>query len=369
VGNYTVYQFQEAVMDTRGREPQRLDGAVQGPPAVPLEATSRRNLLLGSLGALSAGALLRPSRSSAAAPDRLRRFEHAHGGRSLLPFPAHLPPPVGGPVARFEITVVDRTIEIAPGVRFRAWTFNGTVPGPVLHVRQGQPVEITFHNRGNMAHSFDLHAARVAAGTAFRDIPPSKSMTLSCTAHDPGVFVYHCVTSPAVMHIAMGMYGAMVVTPAKPMPVADHQFVLVGSEWYLYGTGQEKPADVDFDKALDMRPDIVTFNGVANQYVDHALHVAPGKLARFYVGNAGPNLPIPFHVVGTVFERVYLDSDVTNWISGVQTTSVAPGAGAIFDVRFQQPGANGFVNHAFANAHKGAQGTILVGDATGRMTH
>ena len=103
--------------------------------------------------------------------------------------------------------------------------------------------------------------------------------------------------------------------------------------------------------------------------VDHALHVAPGKLARFYVGNAGPNLAIPFHVVGTVFERVYLDGDVTTWLSGVQTTSVAPGAGAIFDARFEQPGANGFVNHAFANAHKGAQGTILVGDATGRMTH
>jgi nitrite reductase (NO-forming) len=356
-------------MDTGASEPERLGRAVQQPAALQLPAKSRRSVLLGGLGALSAGALLRPSRSSAAAPDRLRRLERAHGGRSLVPFPAHLPAPVGGTVARFEITVEDRTVEIAPGVRFRAWTFNGTVPGPVLHVRQGQPVEITFHNRGNMAHSFDLHAARVAAGTAFRDIPAGKSMTLSFTAHDPGVYVYHCVTSPAVMHIAMGMYGAMVVTPTKPLPPADHEFVLVGSEWYLYGSGRDKPADVDFNKALDMRPDVVAFNGVANQYVDHALHVGPGKLARFYVGNAGPNLAIPFHVVGTVFERVYLDGDVTTWLSGVQTTSVAPGAGAIFDARFEQPGANGFVNHAFANAHKGAQGTILVGDATGRMTH
>ena len=137
----------------------------------------------------------------------------------------------------------------------------------------------------------------------------------------------------------------------------------------LSGSGQDGPADVDFEKALAMRPDVVTFNGFASQYVDHALRVPPGKLARFYVGNAGPNLPIPFHVVGTVFERVYLDGDVTTWLSGVQTTSVAPGAGAIFDVRFEQVGANGFVNHSFANAHKGAQGTILVGDASGRMTH
>jgi len=312
---------------------------------------------------------LRPSRASADAPERLRHFARTQQRGSFVPFPARLPAASKDAVVRFSITVEDRTIEIAPGVHFRAWTFNGRVPGPVLHVRQGQHVEITFHNRGNMPHSFDLHAARVAAGRAFRDIPPGKSMTLSFTAHDPGVFVYHCVTAPAVMHIAMGMYGAMVVTPSRPLPPTEHEFVLVGSEWYLNGSGQDEPAIVDFDKALDMRPDVVTFNGFANQYVDHALRVPPGELARFYVGNAGPNLAIPFHVVGTVFERVYLDGDVTTWISGVQTTSVAAGAGAIFDARFEQTGANGFVNHSFANAHKGAQGTILVGDATGRMTH
>ena len=326
-------------------------------------------MLLGGLGALSAGALLRPSRSSAEEHDAMRHSASARRGGSFVPFPARLPAVARGAVARFSITVEDRTIEIAPGVRFRAWTFNGQVPGPVLHVRQGQPVEITFHNGGTMPHSFDLHAARVAAGRAFRDIPPGKSMTLAFTAHDPGVFVYHCVTSPAVMHIAVGMYGAMVVAPEKALPATDHEFVLVGSEWYLSGSGLNRPADVDFDKALAMRPDVVTFNGFADQYVDHALRVPPGQLARFYVGNAGPNLAIPFHVVGTVFERVYVDSDVTTWLSRVQTTSVAPGAGAIFDVRFEQPGANGFVNHSFANAHKGAQGTILVGDATGRMTH
>jgi nitrite reductase (NO-forming) len=354
-------------MDTRGPEGRNDARSVTTP--LQLTAKSRRSLLLGGLGALSASALVRPSRSSAHSAQTVRHAEHARWGASFVPFPARLPAPVKGPVARFSITVEDRTIEIAPGVRVRAWTFNGQVPGPVLHVHQGQAVEITFHNRGTMAHSFDLHSARVAAGTAFRDVQPGKSMTLEFTAQDPGVFVYHCVTSPAVMHIAAGMYGAMVVTPKKPLPPTDHSFVLVGSEWYLTGSGREQPADVDFDKALAMRPDVVTFNGVANQYVDHALHVPPGQLARFYVGNAGPNLAIPFHVVGSVFDRVYPDGDVTSWLSGVQTNSVAPGAGAIFDVRFEQPGANGFVNHSFANAYKGAQGTILVGHATGSMTH
>ena len=251
-------------MDARTQgEPQRLDTALHQPAPAQLAAKSRRSVLLGGLGALSASALLRPSRSSAAAPASARHFKRTQRGASFVPFPAHLPPPVEAAVARFSITVEDRTIEIAPGVRFRAWTFNGQVPGPVLHVRQGQPVEITFHNSGTMSHSFDLHAARVAAGRAFRDIPPGKSMTLAFTAHDPGVFVYHCVTSPAVMHIAMGMYGAMVVSPSKPLPETDHEFVLVGSEWYLSGSGQDRPADVDFDKALAMRPDVVTFNGMS----------------------------------------------------------------------------------------------------------
>ena len=350
------------------REPEGLGDAGAQTSAAHHAAKTRRSVLVGGLGALSAIALLHPTRAPASAARGLRR-ERTRAGEAFVPFPARLPAAVGGTVARFAISVEDRTIEIAPGVRFRAWTFNGRVPGPVLHVRQGQRVEITFHNRGTMPHSFDLHAARVAAGRDFRDVPPGKSMTLAFTAHDPGVFVYHCVTSPAVMHIAAGMYGAMVVTPAAPLPQADHEFVLLGSEWYLSGSGRSRPADVDFGKAMAMQPDVVTFNGYASQYVAHALRVRPGALARFYVGNAGPNLAIPFHVVGTVFDRVYVDGDVTTSISGVQTTSVAPGGGAIFDLRFQEPGANGFVNHSFANAYKGAQGTILVGDASGQMTH
>jgi len=356
-------------MDDRAPRERELRGpAYAQTTASQLAPHTRRGVLVGGLGALSAIALLRPAgaRADAAGPFRRQR---ARGGEAFVPFPARLPAAVGGTIARFAIAVEDRTIEIAPGVRFRAWTFNGRVPGPVLHVREGQRVEITFHNRGTMPHSFDLHAARVAAGRDFRDVPPGKSMVLAFTAHDPGVFVYHCVTSPAVMHIAAGMYGAMVVSPAAPLPQADDEFVLVGSEWYLRGSGRSRPADVDFEKAMAMQPDVVTFNGFANQYVSNALRVRPGALTRFYVGNAGPNLAIPFHVVGTVFDRVYVDADVTTSISGVQTTSVAPGGGAIFDVRFLQPGANGFVNHSFANAWKGAQGTILVGDATGQMTH
>ena len=279
--------------------------------------------------------------------------------------PAAMPQAPRGPVAHVAITVEDRTIEIAPGVRYAAWTFNGHVPGPTIHVRQGQRVDVTFRNNGSMPHSLDFHAARVAANQAFKDLLPGHTMHVSFVAQTPGVFLYHCVTAPAVAHIANGMYGAMIVDPKKPLPAA-RSFVLVGAEWYTDGGS---PAHLDYAKALAMTPDWATFNGAAFQYNDRPLHVAPGERVRFYVLNAGPNNVLPFHIVGGIFDRAYPDGDMTHWLRDVQTTDVPPGGASIFDVHFQTQGVYGFVSHSFANAEKGEIGTILVGSAEGSMSH
>jgi nitrite reductase (NO-forming) len=305
---------------------------------------------------------------------------HSHGsahttGSLLHPnaapsdHPAKLPPVAQGDVVRVTIAVKEATLEIAPGVRYRAWTFDGHVPGPVLHVRQGQRVEVTFQNRGSVPHSFDIHAARIQADKAFKDVGVGGSVTFGFVARDPGVFLYHCVTAPAVAHIANGMFGAMVVDPETPLPIARDEFVLVASEWYLDRPGLRVPAQLDMQKALAMNPDWVTFNGYASQYLKHPLRVQPGDLVRFYVVNAGPNLVTPFHLVGGVFDRVYPDGDVTHPLTGVQTTDVPPGGGAIFDARFDQPGIYGFVSHSFANAEKGEIGGIAVGNVRGTLKH
>ena len=279
--------------------------------------------------------------------------------------PAALPPVARGRVVHVAITVEDRTLEIAPGVRYAAWTFNGHVPGPIIHVRQGQRIAITFTNHGSMPHSLDLHSARVAPDRAYRDVPPGHSLHMSFVAERPGVFLYHCVTAPAVAHIANGMYGAMIVDPKRPLPPA-RSFVLAAGEWYVDG---HSPARLDFQKALDMRPDWATFNGRAFQYNDTPLRARPGERVRFYVVNAGPNLVVPFHLVGGIFDRAYVDGDMTHWLRDVQTTDVAPGGAAIFDARFPQRGVYGFVNHSFANAEKGEIGTLLVGVRSGAMSH
>ena len=135
------------------------------------------------------------------------------------------------------------------------------MPGPVVHARQGQTVEMTLTNDGAIPHSIDFHAARIAPNKAFVDVMPGKSFTVRFQANDPGVFMYHCGTKPVLMHIANGMYGAIVVDPATPLPKADHSYVLVASEWYLNGDGLTTPAQFYMDKARAIMPDWTTFNG------------------------------------------------------------------------------------------------------------
>ncbi len=150
--------------------------------------------------------------------------------------------------------------------------------------------------------------------------------------------MYHCGTKPVLAHIANGMYGAIVVDPAKPLPKADREYVLVASEWYLSGDGVEEPASLDMAKARATQPDWTTFNGYANQYVTHPLPADPGETVRFYVVAAGPTLDTNFHVVGTIFDRAWVNGDMTQFQRGVQTVGVPAGGGAVFDVKIDERG-------------------------------
>src|SRR5262245_7239010 len=213
--------------------------------------------------------------------------------------PALLPPASDGPVANVRLSISHDVVSIAPGVKYQAWTFGGTLPGPVIHVRQGQTVKVTLVNDSPMPHSVDFHAARIAPNVAFSDVAGGESKTFSFKANDPGVYMYHCGTAPAFVHIANGMYGAIVVEPAN-MPKADVQYVLVSSELYLDAPGDKAPATMDLGKAQSVRPDWVVWNGYAAQYKTHPLTAKPGQVVRFWVVAAGPSLDPAFHVRGPV---------------------------------------------------------------------
>ena len=283
---------------------------------------------------------------------------------------ATLPPAPAGDVVKVQMTLKDMTVEVAPGVKYNTWAFDGHgAPGPVVHVREGQTVEMTLTNGGAIPHSIDFHAARIAPNVAFKDVAPGESIKFRFTASDPGVFMYHCGTKPVLAHIANGMYGAIIVQPKAGLPPVDNEYVLVGSEWYLDGDGIEKPASLDMAKARSRMPDWVTFNGYANQYVTHPLTADPGETTRFWVVAAGPTNNINFHVVGAMLDRAWVNSDLTQFQRNVQTAIVPAGGGAVFDVKVDEEGMYPFVSHAFADVDLGQVGLLKVGNPKGGSSH
>jgi nitrite reductase (NO-forming) len=302
-----------------------------------------------------------------AAPEDADQLAAAH-----KPFPADLPPAPAGDLAKVNLVLTDLTIQIAPGIRYAAWAWAKGAPGPVIHVRQGQNVKITLTNKGAIPHSVDFHAARIAPDKAFGDVFPGRSVSYTFRANDPGVFMYHCGTKPVLMHIANGMYGAIVVEP-KPgvLAHADKNYVLVASEWYLDSDGLEKPAQFSQAKAHARMPDWMTFNGYAGQYVKHPLTAKPGQLVRFWVMDAGPSIDTDFHVVGTLLDTAYpfADMNPAHALHSVQTMTVPAGGGAVFDVKIDQPGLYPFVSHSFAAVDQGQVGLLKVGNVKGTMSH
>jgi len=284
-------------------------------------------------------------------------------------YPAALPAAPSGAVARVTLSMQHRVVTIAPGIHYDAWTFGSGVPGPVIHVRQGQTVQVTLVNKAPMPHSVDFHAAQVAPNVAFADVMPGTSKTFSFVASVPGVFMYHCGTAPAFQHIANGMYGAIVVEP-KGMPPADRQYVLVSSEWYLNSAGEKAPASLDTVKAQQMTPDWATWNGYAAQYKTHPLTAMPGQTVRFWVVDAGPSLNTEFHVVGTILRRAWINADLVDAPQHeIQTAVVPAGGGGVFDVEIATRGIYPFVSHSFASVAMGEVGLLNVGDVPGTMNH
>jgi nitrite reductase (NO-forming) len=271
-----------------------------------------------------------------------------------------LPPLIGlGNEVSIDLVASDVTVEIASGVQYSAWTFGGTVPGPILHVREGQTVHVKFVNNGMMLHSIDFHAAQVAPDVAYRSINPGAQIEFSFVAKTPGCFIYHCGTPPVLQHIGNGMFGAIIVDPLNPLPPADVSYVLVESEWYTQQV-EGTLMSGDYNKMMAVTPDEMVFNGVAFQYNEHPLTAKVGQRVRLYVVAAGPNLGSAFHIIGGMFAAVYPDADANHALTGVSTYLIAPGQGVIFDAIMPEPGKYPIVDHSMRAMTIGAAGELEV---------
>jgi len=277
--------------------------------------------------------------------------------------PAEAPAYRTAAVQRVVMDMTEKKVEIAPGKVATVWTFGDRVPGPVIRVRVGDAVKVTINNRTGMPHSIDFHAARVAPNRAFRDVAPGKSFTFDFVARSPGVFMYHCGTAPVVHHIANGMYGMIIVEPEGGLPPVDREFAFVQSDFYLGAPG----ATADDAKLMSVNPDVIAFNGYAAQYKEEPIVVERGARLRAFVLAAGPNTWSAFHVVGTIFDRAWIDGIFPeNLARGNQTLNLSASQGAVAEFTLDEEGTYPFVSHDFTSVAKGAVGLFRTTHAPGR---
>ncbi|HEX7078477.1 MAG TPA: multicopper oxidase domain-containing protein [Candidatus Eisenbacteria bacterium] len=288
-----------------------------------------------------------------------------YSGMGLSEAPEVKPAPTA-PVQDVRIDVTHTAITVADGVTFTAWTFGGTVPGPVLHVRQGDRIRFAMTNRSDqtmsltmpMPHAIDFHAAMVNPVDKYQPIAPGATLRFEWVANYPGVFMYHCSMPPMLQHLAYGMYGMVIVDPKEGYPTRpDREYAIVQSELYLTkskGGGME----VDMDAVKRKAPTYVVFNGKPNRHVTEPLTAKPGERVRLYVLNAGPNGTSSFHVVGTLLDRVWIDGNPMNQMRGMQTVLLGASSGAIVEFVVPEAGIYTFVDHEFADAESGAMGHI-----------
>lgn len=330
---------------------------------------------------------------------------------TMLPAIAALPP--GNRTHKVRFDVIAREIEIAPDIRYRAWTFGGSVPGPVLHVREGDRVEFTMKNRSAevvaitapevagspylerlaaldpqkakpiaqpMRHSMDFHAGTVAASDKWRGIEPGQAIQFQWVANYPGVYLYHCGTPPILQHMSQGQYGVVVVSPKAGYPTdadVDREYVVVQSEFFLReseaqaheGDQTEFKAvgevlyELDLDAAMRKQPTAVVFNGHQRSLIDSPLAALPGERVRLYVLNVGPTDTSSFHVVGVIFDRVWYEGNLQNEWHGMQTVLLGASNGAVMEFIVPEAGDYVIVDHEFSDAHKGALGRLTAGPA------
>ncbi len=245
------------------------------------------------------------------------------------------------------------------GSTMTAFTFNGSIPGPVVRVTEGDTIDFVLTNDkdNKNSHSIDFHAARVNVLEEFAPIKPGKEKKFKFKATKPGVFFYHCGSSPMQEHIARGMFGVIIVDPKNDTrPKADREYVLVQSEIY------------DDPETLQQVPfKHVTFNGRAFRYdpvhdskaSGNMLLAKPGERVRIYFANAGPHEFSAFHPIAGIWENVWISGNPKNELTGVQTYTVAPGDASTFDLISPVPGGNAIVTHSLKGALTGAIAVIV----------
>ena len=313
-------------------------------------------------------------------------------------------PEVPPPIKRSKPAVVEvhldssvQVMEIKQGMKYKYWTFNEHVPGPFIRARVGDTLEIHHTNSdpSGMPHNIDFHAVTGPGGGApVTTVVKGEERVAWFKLLVPGIYVYHCAAPPVMDHIANGMYGVILVEPAKGLPKVDREFYVMQSEFYtkslnvpekppmdhehMAGGDQKKedafwgeetgpepePTLLEFSHqaGLDENPTFVVFNGKYGSLMgDGALKAKIGERVRIFFADAGPNLISSFHVIGAIFDKVYREGDLISPPGrGIQSTLVPSGGTTMVEFTPLVPGTLTLVDHAIFRVEKGAVGYLNI---------
>lgn len=349
---------------------------------------TRRSLLAGSAGLSLAGALggtaLAQDASSAAANQQAAHMSHGTTSLSgrlyqinpgmtehndIAHDPADVPPPITrreSQTVRVDLETIEVEAHLDANSTFRFWTFNGRVPGPFVRVRVGDTVECYFKNAEDswMAHNVDFHATTGPGGGAVLTTAlPGEEFAFRFKALNPGLYVYHCAVAPVALHIANGMYGMILVEPEEGLAPVDREFYVMQGEIYTEESfGTAGLLTESYDKLLNERPEYFVFNGHVGALTEHfPLKANVGETVRIFFGVGGPNFTSSFHVIGEIFDRVYVHASLTSPpLTDVQTVTVPPGGAAVVEFKCEVPGRYVLVDHALSRAERGLAGYLIV---------
>ncbi|MFQ5329893.1 MAG: multicopper oxidase domain-containing protein [Thermodesulfobacteriota bacterium] len=248
------------------------------------------------------------------------------------------------------------------GTEYPAWTFGGTIPGPVVRVREGDVVDFKLINpkSNKESHSMDFHAAEVDVLDEFAPVKPGQTKHFTFKAKRSGVFIYHCGANPMVQHIARGMYGIIIVDPAKgysrKFPKPDREYVLVQQQFFPDADNYKAMLEnKGWTNAL-INGKIFHYDPVHDPDASLVLEAKPGERVRIYFVNANINMPVAFHPIAGIWDRIYINGSPKNTLYDVQTYSVAVASADIFDIvsPADRPTNNAIVDHTMSAALRGA---------------
>jgi len=255
----------------------------------------------------------------------------------------------GQVVREWELVAVDKEIEVMPGVRFAAWTYNGRIPGPTLRCREGERLRITFANGSAHAHTIHFHGVHPSEmdgvpGQGAGEIPPGGRTVYEFDALPAGLHLYHCHVRPLAEHIAKGLYGAFIVDPRDGREDADELVMVMNG----------------FDTNFDRANEVYAANTIGFAYMHRPIQVARGALVRLHLVNVLEyDLINSFHLHGNLFD--YFPTGTGSQPSEhTDTVMLCQGQRGILEWRFPHPGRYMFHAHQSEFTELGWQGFFEV---------